>query len=183
MNKSYFKDIIAENFSEIYRNFQIGLTQKGYKYDEDIMSDAYLSCCNALKDRLVTKSEAIKYYWTAYINKFKTAMSKQNFIVSIEDMDENEDVPDVPDSQYDETIDDIYKLITFDLQDKYGVRDACIWELHSLHGMTSKSIRDMGYIKETNLAYLSKKMKRYIKNHIIRENSKLKELIKNRKES
>ena len=119
----------------------------------------------------------------ASIVKDTTTVTTQRQYKNVEDMDENEDVPDVPDSQYDETIDNIYKLITFDLQDKYGVRDACIWELHSLHGMTSKSIRDMGYIKETNLAYLSKKMKRYIKNHIIKENPKLKELIKNRKES
>lgn len=178
MNKKCFQDIVAEDFTEICRNFQLGLPKKGFQYDEDVMSDVYLSCFNALKDKLLTKEEAIKYYWTAYINKMKTIASKQNFIVSFEDVLE-EDIEDVP---YNNSTDSIYQIITNELQDKFGVRTAIIWELHACHGMTTKEIKNMGYVKDTNLAYLSKKMKRYIKNHIIQENEKLKEIIENREE-
>lgn len=178
MAKQKFADIVAENFDEIRGNFRKGLPAKGYQYDEDIMSDAFISCCNALKDKELTKPEALKYYWAAYINKYKTHLSKVKFHLDIDD----EDI-DVIDEVYDDTIDGIYDIITKAVREKFGEEEAKIWELHTCQGLTAKELKVMGYDNIENLVYFTRKIKRYIMNHVIPQNQKLQELIKYRKEA
>ena len=81
-----FSDIVAENFNEIYKNFRIGLKSKGYAFSEDIMNDAFISCVTTLKDKQMSKQEALKYYWTAYINRFKTLTTSEHRIEYVEDI-------------------------------------------------------------------------------------------------
>ena len=33
--------------------------------------DTYIKCDNVLEDKIMDKKEALKYFWTAYINKLK----------------------------------------------------------------------------------------------------------------
>lgn len=178
MYKRKFQEIIIENFEEIQRNFRAGLSNKGYSYDEDLLNDAFISCCNALSDKELTKKEVIKYFWTAYVNKYKTKMSKNKNYLSFEDMvDEIDDI----DETYDDSADKIYKIIIEAIQDKFGIRDAYIWELYVCRGKSAKEIRNMG-LHADNFVYLTRKIKRYILNHLIPENKELQELIKYRKE-
>jgi hypothetical protein len=180
MNNQKFQDIIAENYNEIYCNFRSGLKSKGYQFDEDIMSDVFLSCYNSLKDKEITKSEALKYYWVAYINKIKTHSERESVIDYYEDMIESFD--DIAVEKYDSTMDRIYDIIITGLQDHYGIRKASIWEMYTCQGKSSKEIKEMGFKDVTNYAYFMKQVKRYIKNHIIPENKELQELIAERKE-
>lgn len=166
-----FKEIISDNFIEISRNFKIGLYNKGYVYYDDLMNDAFISCNNALKDKKLSKKEAIKYYWTAYINKYKTYHSKINHYIPIEDND-----IDVEYSSYDDSMDQIYDIIISSIRDKFGIKDAYIWELYICQGKSSKEIRNMGFNVD-NFVYFTRKIKRYIINHIIPNNRKLRELI------
>ena len=174
-----FSDIVAANYNEIRRNFKNGLIAKGYAYDEDIMSDAFLSCYNTLKDKAITKQEALKYYWVAYINKLKTKIQKESLIDYHEDM--AEEFEDIEVTKYNDTTDRIYNIIISGLQDQFGVRKATIWEMYACQGKSSKEIKAMGFNDISNYAYFTKMIKRYIKNHIIAENKELQELIAERK--
>lgn len=174
-----FSIIIAENYNEIIRNFRIGLKAKGYEYDEDLINDAFISCYNTIKDREITKSEAIKYYWAAYINKYKTKLEKEKYIEFYEDMTEFEDIAV---EKYNNSPDLIYNMIIKELQDKFGVRKIYEWELYITHEKTSKEIKNMGFGDIENFAYFTKQVKRYIKNHIIVDNKELYEIIKYRKD-
>ena len=71
MCKDKFCSIIANNFQEIKRTFKSGLRNSGYIWDEDIFMDTYIKCDNVLGDRIMDKTEALKYFWAAYINKLK----------------------------------------------------------------------------------------------------------------
>jgi integrase len=181
MNDTTFSNIVAENYNEICRNFKAGLKAKGYPWDEDIMNDAFISCCNTLKDKEISKTEAIKYYWVAYINKYKTSLNRASIFEYHDDMEEVFD--DIETEKYNSTTDRIYDIIITELQDHYGVRKATIWEMYACQGMSSKEIRAMGLDDIDNYAYFTKQVKRYIKNHIIPENRELQELIAERKES
>lgn len=180
MNKQTFSNIVAENYTEICRNFRAGLKAKGYPFDEDIMNDAFVSCCNTLKNKEITKTEALKYYWVAYINKYKTSLNRASIFEYHDDMEESFD--DVEVEKYNSTTDRIYDIIITGLQDHYGVRKATIWEMYACQGKSSKEIRAMGFNDIDNYAYFTKQVKRYIKNHIIPENRELQELIAERKE-
>jgi hypothetical protein len=181
MNKQKFSDIVAENYNEICRNFRVGLKAKGYSFDEDIMNDAFISCSNNLKDKYITKQEALKYYWVAYINKYKNKSNKACRVDCVEDMDEKFEY--IENKKYDNTIDKIYNIIIGELQDHFGIRKASIWEMYACQGISAKEIRAMGLNDVTNFAYFTKQVKRYIKNHIIAENKELQELINIRKEN
>lgn len=174
-----FEDIVIENFVEIQRNFKSGLINKGYSYDEDLFNDAFISCRNALSDKELTKKEVIKYFWTAYVNKYKTKMSKNKNHLSFEDMiDEIDDINE----EYNDVPDKIYDIIIKAIQDKFGLKKAFIWELYVCRGKSAKEIRNMGFDVD-NFVYLTRQIKRYIHNHLIPNNKELQELIKNRKES
>lgn len=177
MTKGNFNDIISRNFNEIQRNFKAGLQNKGYPYDEDILNDAFVSCSKSLKEKELSKTEAIKYYWVAYINKLKTKLLSKKYNISLDD-----DI-DYLDEEYDDTADSIYDIIIEEIRNKFGVRDAHVWELYICKGKSAKEIRNMGFDYIDNFVYFNRKIKRYILNHVIPNNQKLKELIDNRKEA
>lgn len=181
MNKRKFSDIVADNYEEICRNFRVGLKAKGYTFDEDIMNDAFISCCSNLNDKYMTKQEALKYYWVAYINKYKNKSNKAGRVNCVENMDEKFEY--IESKKYDSTVDKIYNIIIGELQDHFGVRKASIWEMYACKGIPAKEIKAMGFNDVTNFAYFTKQIKRYIKNHIIAENKELQELIAIRKEN
>ena len=176
MDKQSFAEIVSANFTEIQRNFRSGLKDKGYEYNEDLMNDAFISCMTALKDKNLTKQEAIKYYWTSYINKYKTWSQRHQYVPIPGDYEE------IDDSHYDPTTDEIYNMIMEGLRDEFGVRIAYIWELHFCEGKTAKEIAKMGIPGVENYVYLGRKIKRFITKHIIPNNPRLKELIDCRKE-
>ena len=180
MFKNTFTYIVAGNYNEICRNFRAGLIAKGYPFDEDLMNDAFISCCNTLKDKELTKADAIRYYWVAYINKYKTNLNKSYLIDYCDEIEET--FEEIEDETYNSTTDRIYDIIITGVQDHFGVRKATIWEMYACQGKSSKEIKAMGLDDIDNYAYFTKQVKRYIKNHIIAENKELQELIAERKE-
>lgn len=177
-----FANIVAENFDEIQRNFKSGLKDKGYSWDEDIMSDAFLSCAIALKDRELDKKDAIKYYWVAYVNKYKNYVSKHNILSYEETLDDVIDIKD-DSKMYDTSIDKIHDIILEEVQDHFGVRKAYIWEQYVCKDVPQKEIKAMGLTCVKNYAYFTKQVKRYILHHVIPQNKELQELINTRKDS
>jgi hypothetical protein len=175
MANQTFSQIVEENFDEIHKNFRIGLKNKGYSYIEDLMNDAFINCNLALHGKKLSKKEAIKYYWAAYINKYKTFISKDRYTF-FEDMSDF----DHEDDEYNDSIDEIYNIIIDGIRDKYGVKKAYIWEMYVCYGKSSKELRKMGFNVD-NFVYFNKQVKRYIRNHIIPNNKRLQELIKYRK--
>ena len=184
----HFADIVADNFYEIQRNFKRNLKGKGYEYNEDILSDTFISCNNTLKNKMLTKEEGIKYFWTAYVNKLNTAASQKNNTVYIAELsyhdedswgpyNEYEDI-DTIDEQYNSDIDKLYDYIMEAIKDKYGEIEANIFELHICKGIHTKELKELGY-GDINIEYLVKKIKRYINTHIVKNNKIIDELINN----
>ena len=173
-NLKKFSDIIAENFIEISENFNVGLKSKGYRYDEDIMNDAFISSNSALKDKLMDKSEAVKYYWTSYINKYKTYLAKKSETLEELDIEEDELNKIMEEkatiTAYNKDIDDLYTIIQDELKDHFGEDEIEEWIQHVCYGKPYKS---------GNINYLTKKIRRYISNKAIYKNKILKELIEN----
>ena len=169
-----FADVVASNYEEIQRNFKSGVIDKGYEWNEDLLHDAFISCMSSLKDKQMSKTEAIKYFWTAYVNKYKTKKSKVHHEESIEDHDVDE-VCEV----YNEDKDHIYNIIIEAVQDEYGLRKAYIWEMYVCEGKSAKEIHQLGFNDVDNFVYFTRKVKRFIK-RFIESDPKLKELVKNR---
>jgi hypothetical protein len=62
--------------------------------------------------------------------------------------------------------------------EKYGEYEARIFELHICQGIHTKDLIAMGYV-DVNFEYLIKKIKRYIKTHVIKEDKFASSLLDN----
>ena len=179
--KSHFADIVADNFYEIINNFKRGLKSKGFGYDEDILSDTFISCNTVLKDKLMTKEEGINYFWVAYLNKLKTHAQQKSNIVYIDDLTFDGEVEcpelDIIDETYNKDIDILYDYIMDNIREKFGKEEADIFELHICKGIHTKELIGVGYTN-INFEYLVKKIKRYIKNHIVKDNPYVSDLLR-----
>ena len=183
-----FVDIVADNFYEIRSIFKRNLKGKGFEFNEDILTDTFISCNNTLKDKRLTKNDGIKYFWTAYLNKLKTSASQNNNTVYIAELsyhdedswgpyNEYEDI-DIIDDVYNSDIDKLYDYIMGAVKDKYGEIESEIFELHVCKGIHTKELIRMGYT-DINFEYLVKKIKRYINTHVVKNNKIVNELINN----
>lgn len=170
-------DVVAEKFEDIKKNFKAGAKKKGYEWDEDLLSDAILSCYNSLKDKKLSVEEILKYLWVSYINKYKNKYRRDQRLKYVDEWNDDEwGIMD--ESEYQGDVDEIYNSINSGLEDKYGVRSAFIWNEHVCQGKTQNEIKKMGMKGVDNYMYFTRKIKRYINNHIIKEDRRLKELIR-----
>jgi hypothetical protein len=184
----HFADIVADNLVEIQRDFKRNLKCKGFEYNEDAFQDTFISCNNTLINKKLTKVEGIKYFWTAYLNKLKSSTSQNSNTVYIAELsrhdedswgpyNEYEDIDEV-DEQYNYDIDNLYNYIIDSVKNKYGERETKIFELHVCQGVHTKDLINMGY-NDVNFEYLTKKIKRYINTHVIKNNKIVDELRNN----
>ena len=151
-----FSTIVANNFVEIKKNFKTGLKNSGYKWDEDIFMDAYVKCDSVLKDRLMDKKEALRYYWTAYMNKMKNKYKSRYSI-----MEEIPEDYDKIDEEYNEDKDllceELYKLV----KDKFGESVSRAWVDHRCFGKKADIImKEYGF--DQDFHYTLKRIKKYI---------------------
>lgn len=156
-----FATIISSNFNEICKNFKIGLKKQGYKYNYDILADTFIRCHNRLQGKLMSKKEAIKYLWVAYINRLKNEYNKSDKLI---------DLPeefDIVDDEYDVNIDKLYNHITSEVRKKFGDKITSLWVDYTCHNKTYNNI-----IEENpdinSFQYTLRKIKKFINNEIIK---------------
>lgn len=175
MGESNFKEAICNNFNNLKRNFQSGLKNKGYDFDEDLFIDTLLKCGSALKNRDITKSEMIKYCWTAYVNGLKRLKLKEKTTLDIEET--TVEIYDIP---YNEDIDRIYEIIIKEVKERFEEHISSAWISHVCHNKSYKELESDGYDFKFN--YEFKRIMRYIRNNLLKNNEELSELVKNLKD-
>lgn len=172
MYKDKFSTIIANNFPEIKRTFKSGLKNSGYKWDEDIFMDTYIKCDNVLGDRIIDKKEALKYFWTAYINKLKNYYKSKHSIIEV-----IRDDYDMIDKEYnifkDILCNEIYKMV----KKEFGKEIANAWVDYRAYHKSVNEIMEKYHFKQ-DFHYTLRKIKKYI-NEIIRNDPYIIELSDN----
>ena len=172
MYKDKFSTIIANNFPEIKRTFKSGLKNSGYKWDEDIFMDTYIKCDNVLGDKIIDKKEALKYFWTAYINKLKNYYKSKYSI-----MEYIRDDYDMINEEYNTFKDilcyEIYKRV----EKEFGEEIANAWVDHRAYHKSVNEIMEKYGFKQ-DFHYTLRKIKKYI-NEIIMNDSYIIEISDN----
>lgn len=167
-----FSNIVANNFVEIKKNFKTGLKNSGYKWDEDIFMDAYVKCDSVLKDKLMDKKEALRYYWAAYINKMKNKY-KSRYAISEEIPEDYDKIDEV----YNEDKDLLCETIYQSVKSKFGDSIAKAWVDHRCFGKKSDVImKEYGF--DQDFHYILKRIKKYI-NEELMDDKYIKELYDN----
>lgn len=166
-----FAIIIAENFEEIQRNFKTGLFNHGYEYNEDILTDAFIKCNSTLKDHKMTKKEAIKYFWVAYLNRMKNNIKRNKISIGIP---ENYDKPD---NIYNDDIDSIYNNVLQILSKEFGQDTTHAWKKYICKQKTYKELVESGEVGD-NFLYMIKKIRKFLKTSL-HDHPQIKELLEN----
>lgn len=172
MCKDNFSNIIANNFQEIKRTFKSGLKNSGYIWNEDIFMDAYIKCDSVLGDKIIDKKEALKYFWTAYINKLKNHYKSRYSIIEV-----------IPDN-YD-NIDEGYNIdkdilcgeICKMVKQEFGDEIANAWVDYRAYRKSINEINEK-YGFRRNFHYTLRKIKKYI-NKTVMNDPYIKELSDN----
>lgn len=176
-----FANIIAEYYNEIKRKFISGLKDKGYKFDEDILSDTFISCNTALKEKLLTKEEAVKYFWTSYINKIKSQPARNIiYMDEITPINEEDEYIEYDEfgavSEYNMDIDNIYNYILDKVEEKFGIDIVNVWTKHVCDNKKISELREE--YNDVNVEYQIKKVRKYV-DKLIKTDKILMEMIKN----
>lgn len=158
-DKLEFSVIISENFEEIRNNFKSGLKSRGYKYDEDILADTFIKCNSTLKDKKLTKKEAIKYFWVSYINTIKNDNKQNKKTVELSNK------YDIINDEYNDDIDNLYNIIIKELYNKFGEKTTNIWIQYKFNKKTFKDILNT-YDVDKDFQYTIKKIRKYLKNDL-----------------
>lgn len=170
-DKQEFCVIISENFDEIRNNFKSGLNNHGYEYNEDLLADTFIKCNSTLKDKKLTKKEAIKYFWVAYINKLRTHY--KNYIKT----SELNNKYDLIDDQYNESLDILYKYIINFISNNFDKKIADAWIEYTCNGLTYQEVVKK-YKLDKNFQYYIKKIRALLRSDL-NKNKYFKELLEN----
>lgn len=154
-----FLELVAGSYEEIKGNFKIGLNKMKYSFDEDLFSDAILKCNSTLGDKLVTKEEALRYFWVAYLNGYKNQKKSHWVKNSISITDDFNIIDSRP--EYDYEIDDTYKEIINILKSKFGEKNTDSWVKHILFKKPYNKMLEDGEIPQ-NFHYIIKKIKKFL---------------------
>lgn len=172
MCKDKFSVIVASRFQEIKRTFKTGLKNSGYVWNEDIFMDSYIKCDSVLKDKIMDEKEALKYFWTAYINKLKNHYKSRYAI-----MDVIPDDYDKIDEEYDKDKDILCELLYECIYKKFGKNIAEAWRDYRYYGKPSNIIiKEYGF--DQDFRYILKRIKKHI-NDTLMKDKYMKELSNN----
>lgn len=154
-----FIDIIAADFDNVKHIFINKCNAMEYEFDEDLFMDVFINCHNKLLDKLMTKSECIKYYWVAYLNKYKTEKSKESRFIGFEDIKEQKSILNT--YNYNPIIDNDYNQIIELVRNKFDKDYVDAWLLHICDDKSYKELNDMGYNFKFNDIF--KRINKYVR--------------------
>lgn len=167
-----FITIVSENFNEIRRNFERGLCKIGYEWDEDLFIDVFLKCVEILKNRKLTKSGAIKYYWVSYLNTLRKYKVKSKQLINTDDLPE--DIA-LYTPTYNKDVDIIFDIIMLAIREKFGDRIANAWKSHICQGKTYKELANEGF-NDMKFNYEFKRIMKYIRKDLSKKDKTFAEL-------
>ena len=182
ISKGTFNDIVSSNLDEIKRNFSIGLRKIGYTFDEDLFVDVGIRCVSTLNDKILTKSECVKYFWTAYqnANKNKYASSRIQIPLCGSSDNSNESIEyscAQQDNKYDKNIDIICGIICKAIKEEFSDTEYNIWMDHFYNNKTYKELREI--YGDLNFLWIFRKIKKYITQKLPRINPTYREYVEN----
>lgn len=163
MCKGNFSNIIANNFQEIKRTFKSGLKNSGYIWNEDIFMDAYIKCDSVLGDKIIDKKEALRYFWTAYINKLKNHYKSRYSIIEV--IPDNYDkIDEGYNIDKDILCGEIYKMV----KREFGGEIANAWIDYRAYRKSINEINEK-YGFKRDFHYTLRKIKKYINKTVLND--------------
>lgn len=166
METDTFMNHVASQYKTIKTLFKSRAYNMNINFDEDIFNDTFIKCANKFNNDKITFETVIKYFWTSYINTYKTEYNKL-LEYNIESIDE--EIHDCIDDTYNEYLDDdyardIYNKVFKVVENKFGSEEANIYFMYKYHDWDESGLIASGY-NYNDLKDTIKKIHRFVKSY------------------
>lgn len=172
MGVAILRDMIEKHYHEIKDTFQRNSKAQGFVFNEDIFSESYLKCHEALKDRTMTEDEIIRYLWMSFVNNTRKAYRDTKYHLDITEYLEKYDTPY---TTYDESKFKIVDIVVNAVRTKFKKDEFDAWYKHFVENKNYAELSNMGYT--FNFHNVFRNINNYIKKTLPKENSEYKTLI------
>lgn len=147
-------DIVAIHYDDIKRIYTLRDNNKKQKFDEDSFNEAFIKCASKFGNNIITYDDAIKYFWIAYSNTYKS--SKTNKFIEFDI-----DAHDYIDNTYNENIDTLVSDIFNNIEKKFGKNNRDAYELYICQNWKINDIINKGIV-DKDFPNTLKRIKRFI---------------------
>lgn len=172
MGVAVLRDMMEKHYHEIKETFKRNSKAHGFTFSEDIFSDSYLKCHEALKNKIMTEDEIIRYLWISFANNTKKSYrDAKHHLDIVEFMEDN----DIPDTLYDERRYELTDIIIKSIKSKFSKEEVDAWYMHFTQNKNYEDLKQMGYT--FNFHNVFRNINNYIKKTLPRENENFKTLL------
>lgn len=172
--KKYFQSVNGNGFNSFKKKIMKLAAKNNIKFDEDVFMDTIIKCLTTFSKDNATNQDVESYFWVAFKQNSYSYFSRDKFKYSV-DFDFFKD--SIENAEYNADIDDIVDLLKSEVEKEFG-EDICnAWILHICNDYTYSELEKCGY-EGLNLHNEFRQIKRHISNKILKNNNKLKTLLK-----
>lgn len=172
--KKFFQSVSGSEFKSFKEKIIKRASKNNVEFNEDVFMDTIVRCMTTFSTKNATNVDVEHYFWKAFKqnsfsyfsrNKFKDTINFDTFGDGIENTEYNAD------------IDEIVGLLKNEVEKEFGTQICDAWILHVCYDYTYTELEQRGY-EGLNLHNEFRQIKRYILNKIVKENNKIKTLLK-----
>jgi hypothetical protein len=149
-------------------------TKSDIIFDEDVFMDTIIRCMETFSTENASDSDVDNYFWIAFKQNSFSNFSRNKFRNTV-NFDDFGDV--TINEEYNADIDEIVDLLRNEVEKEFGSQICDAWILHICYDYTYAELEKRGY-EGLNLHNEFRQIKRYIHNKVLKENKKLKNLLK-----
>lgn len=172
--KKFFQSVSGDGFKSFKEKIMKLAAKNNVEFDEDVFMDTVVRCMATFSTENATNVDVEHYFWKAFKQNSFSHFSRNKFrnaanFESVKDI--------VIDVDYNADIDEIVDLLKTEVEKKFGKQICEAWILHICYNYTYAELEKKGY-GDLNLHNEFKQIKRFIRNKLVKDNKKIKNLLK-----
>ena len=170
----FFQSVSGEDFKSFKNKIKNWSIRSNINFNEDVFMDTILRCMTTFSNENATNADVEHYFWRAFKQNSFSYFSRNKFKDSI-DVEIFGD--GILNTEYNADIDEIVDLLKNEVEKEFGSQVCDAWILHVCYDYTYAELEQRGY-EGLNLHNEFRQIKRHIFNKVVKENNKLKTLLK-----
>ena len=172
--KAFFQSVNGAEFKSFKEKIMKRSAANNIEFNEDVFMDTIVRCLTTFSKEDATNIDVEHYFWRAFKQNSFSYFSRNKFKDSI-DVEIFGD--GILNTEYNADIDEIVDLLKNEVEKEFGSQICDAWILHICYGYTYTELEQRGY-EGLNLHNEFRQIKRHIFNKVVKENNKLKTLLK-----
>ena len=172
--KRFFQSVSDKEFKSFKTKIIKLCAKNNIEFNEDVFMDTIVRCMTTFSKENATNVDVEHYFWRAFKQNSFSYFSRNKFKDSI-DVEIFGD--GILNTEYNADIDEIVDLLKNEVEKKFGSQVCDAWILHVCYDYTYAELEQRGY-EGLNLHNEFRQIKRHIFNKVVKENNKLKTLLK-----